>query len=142
MLIHILTGCAVSPAFPCSPVSISSVVCCFVLSASSRVGLGDVESRTKNCWIWFWVHIKGSLKEEKKWRSCPANCLKDVLKRGMKRLTLLQGALVLCHLQGLRMNPKSCIAPPSGSITVIFLCCALVATNYEGKTVIPSSSNP
>lgn len=106
MLIHILTGCAVSPAFPCSPVSISSMVCCFVLSASSRVGLGDVWSRIKNCWIWFWVHIKGSLKEEKKWRSCPANCLKDVLKRGMKRLTLLQGALGALSLTGFKDEPK------------------------------------
>lgn len=69
-----------------------TVVCCFLLSASSRAVPGDVRSSTNSFWIWLQMHIKGSLKEEKKWKSRPANCLKDEPRRGVKRLILLQAA--------------------------------------------------
>ena len=95
---------------------------CFMLSASSTAVPGSLWSRTNRCWIRLQMHIKGSLKQEKKQRSCPANCFKDALRRGVERLILIQAA---AGALSLRMALSSCAAPPSGSRTTAFLCCAL-----------------
>lgn len=124
---HIDMLCCLS--YPSLFTGLSKQWCCFVLSASSRVVPGNVWSRTSSCWIWLQMHIKGSLKKEKKWRKCPDNRLEDVLRRGVKRLTLLQTATMPCHLWGLRMNPYAGTVPLSGSITIIFLCCVSVTAN-------------
>ena len=50
------------------------------------------------------------------------NCLKDVLRRGVKRLTSIQAA---SGALSLGVTPSSCAELPSGSRTTVFLCCAL-----------------
>ena len=93
---------------------------CFVLSASSTAVPGSRWSRTNSCWIQLQMHIKGSLKQEKKQRSCPANCFKDALRQGVER-SILTGAAA--GALSLRMTLSSCAAPPRGSRTTASLCC-------------------
>ena len=95
---------------------------CSVLSASSTAVPGNLWSRTNSCRIWLQMHIKGSLKQEKKQRSCPANCFKDALRQGVERLILIRAA---AGALSLRMTLSSCAAPPSGSRATAFLCCGL-----------------
>lgn len=127
--------CAISTALPCSPVSIHSeiLLLCFLQAAQLSLavrGPGQTAAGFSQ------MHIKGSPKQEKKQRSCPANCFKDALRRGVERLIWLGLLQVPCHQDD----------PPEFMCSTTTWeqnhCSPLLCPDSEGKALLPHPLTP